>query len=43
MFKAKTQKEEPTKQREEFINEVRGKIGKKDTNNKDKVTHYLSM
>jgi tRNA C32,U32 (ribose-2'-O)-methylase TrmJ len=43
MFKAKTQKEGPTKQREEFINEVRGKIGKKDTNNKDKVTHYLSM
>ena len=43
MFKAKTQMEGPTKQREEFINEVRGKFGKKDTNNKNTVTHYPNL
>ena len=42
MFIGKTQKEEPkTKQKEDFIKEIRSKFGKKDAFDKNKVTRNL--
>ena len=43
IFRAKTKKEATTKQRDEFIKEVRGKFGKKDANDKNKVTRNFNL
>ena len=42
MYRAKTQREAPSKQRDQFINEVHGgQIGKKDIYDKNKVTRNI--
>ena len=43
MFRAKTQKEATTKQRDEFKKEVRGQFGKKDGNDQNKVTRNSNL